>query len=231
MRLAVPSWISGRLWRRRWEQAKEKAAGTPLEIYYRASPPAEDVELDEVAIIALDFESDGLGEDAALLEAGWVGMDLASIDLSTARRERIRARDALQETAVTIHQITDSQAAKGRPEKDVVDELVEKLAGKIILAHFAQIEAGFLNAVCQRQYDAPFVGHFVCTMQLEQRWFPKERAADGLRLGKLRAAYGLPQYRAHDGLTDAIACAELFLAQLARSGAKDLKLSDILMRG
>ena len=79
--------------------------------------------------------------------------------------------------------------------------------------------------------DFESVGRFICTMQLEDRWFPKERTADGLRLGKLRAQYGLPYYRAHDGLTDAMACAELFLAQCARRQTENLMMEDVLMRG
>ena len=231
MKLSTPRWITQRLWQRRWDQAREQAAGTPLEAYYAQPRLNEDTPLAETGIIAIDFESDGLGEDAALLEAGWTGMDHQSIDLSTARRERIAAYNPLQEVAVTIHQITDSQAAEGRPEREVLDELIGVLAGKTILAHFAQIEAGFLDAACQRQYGAPFVGRFICTMEIEQRWFPKPRTAEGLRLGKLRAQYGLPQYRAHDGLTDAIACGELFLAQVARRNASDLTLGDLLMCG
>lgn len=219
------------MWQRRWDQARELSLGTPLETYYARPSLSEDTPLEEIPFIAIDFESDGLGADAALLEVGWTGMDRQSIDLSTARRERIAANDPLQEIAVTIHQITDTQAAEGRSERDVLDHLIGILTGKAMLAHFAQIEAGFLDAACQRQYGTPFVGRFICTMELEQRWFPKARTADGLRLGKLRAQYGLPQYRAHDGLTDAIACGELFLAQLARSNSSDLRLGDVLMRG
>lgn len=229
MTLDKPGWLSRRLWRRRWQKAKALAAGTPLERYYEHPLPDDDAPLDTISIIAIDFESDGLGTGAALLEAGWTAANSQSVNLASARRERIAPSNPLQETAVTIHRITDSEAVLGRPERMVLDELVGILAGSIILAHCAQIEAGFLDAACQRQYGAPFVGRFICTMQLEERWFPKTRTADGLRLGKLRAQYGLPQYRGHDGLTDAIACGELFLAQLAKRNLPGLTLRDVLL--
>ncbi|SIN59687.1 DNA polymerase-3 subunit epsilon [Parasphingorhabdus marina DSM 22363] len=229
MKLSAPRWLTQGLWQRRWNQAREQSAGTPLEAYYSNTLPDPDHLVDDIEIIALDFESDGLGTDAALLEAGWTGMNSRAIDLSTAHRERIAALDPLQEVAVTVHRITDSAAAEGRPEREVLDELTGILSGKVLLAHFARIEAGFLNAACYRQYGTPFVGQYICTMELEERWFPAPRTADGLRLGKLRAQYGLPQYRAHDGLTDAIACGELFLAQIARRGSPNLKLQDVVM--
>lgn len=230
MRGSGQGWIGRRRWQRQLDEARDRAKGTALDSYYHTPFPELDDPLDEVPIIALDFESDGLSDDAALLEAGWTGLKGKAINLSTARRERIKATDRLQDKAVTIHQITDTAALAGRPESEVLAELIEILSGKAILAHCAQIEAAFLNAACLRQFSVPFVGRFICTMQLEERWFPRARTADGLRLGKLRASYGLPQYRAHDGLTDAIACGELFLAQRARRDTDRLCLLDVLMR-
>ncbi len=231
MRLGLPDWISDRYWQRSWDKAQATARGTAAEGYYAAPPPEPGSALDSATLVALDFESDGLGETAALLEAGWVELRHDTIHLATARRERIGAVEALQESAVVIHQITDSAAARGRAEADVLGELLSVLAGRVVLAHCAQIEAAFLNVACQRQFGIPFVGRFICTMELEQRWFPRPRAADGLRLGKLRSGYGLPSYRAHDGLTDAIACAELFLAQRASNQSVAITLRDVLMRG
>ena len=42
-----------------------------------------------------------------------------------------------------------------------------------------------------------------------------EASPDELRLWRARRRYGLPRYRAHDALIDALACAELYLAQTA----------------
>ena len=108
--------------------------------------------------------------------------------------------------------------------------ILPQLAGRVLVAHFAQIEAAFLDAACQRIYGAPFVAPFICTFQLETRWFPAPRKNDHLRLGHLRAAYNLPSYTAHDGLIDAIACGELLLAQRAMKGAARARVADIVMR-
>jgi DNA polymerase III subunit epsilon len=97
-----------------------------------------------------------------------------------------------------------------------------------LVAHFSQIEAAFLDAACRRVYHAPFVAPFICTVQLENRWFPALRQTDALRLGKLRSAYNLPPYAAHDGLIDAIACGELLLAQRARKGAEQVPLANMI---
>lgn len=225
-----PDWLADKAFRRAFEKAKIAARGTPLDAYYRADVPALQSDLDALPLVALDFETDGLARTAQILEAGWVGLSGGAVQLASAGQIRVRATSRLQESAVVIHQITDDAAAHGVPEADMLANLVAALAGKPVVAHAAQIERHFLNAACQRCFGAPFVGRFICTMALEQRWFDRPRAPDGLRLGKLRAGYGLPAYRAHDGLTDAIACAELLLAQLARRRSAGLVLGDVLLR-
>lgn len=230
MKLGWQNWFQEKRFAAHWDRAKEAAQSTPMADYYSAPVQADQL-LNDAPLIALDFESDGLEEDAQLLEAGWVAVEGGAVKLNSARRLRIRAESRLQGSAVIIHRITDDAAAEGQSEQDVLLALLADLKGAAILAHAAFIEQSFLNAACLRCFGVPFVGRFICTMQLEERWFPRERTADGLRLGKLRAQYGLPYYRAHDGLTDAMACAELFLAQCARRRTENLVLADVLMRG
>lgn len=220
----------GRL-RRAFTRAAQQAPPGPLGDYYSHGLAALDTPLCDASMVAIDLETDGLeAQDSAILEAGLVGMDAARIDLASARRIRIRPDRALSAQSVVIHGITDDAAATAIAEPDALAELLPQLAGKVLVAHFAEIEAGFLDAACRRVFGAPFIAPFICTMRLEARWFPRERAADGLRLGKLRARYGLPAYHAHDGLVDAIACGELLLAQLAHHGGANLAIADLLRR-
>jgi DNA polymerase-3 subunit epsilon len=59
----------------------------------------------------------------------------------------------------------------------------------------------------------------VDTFELERRvvagGWGAEPARGALRLWTARERRGLPVYRAHEALTDALACAELYLAQRA----------------
>lgn len=217
--------------RRRFSAAAKSAPPGPLRAYYDAGLPLFDAPVEELHAVALDLETDGLDFGAsAILEAGLVEMSLAGLHTDTAVRLRLRPRAALSPSSVIIHRITDDALADAMDEPDALALLLARLAGKPVVAHFAEIEAGFLNAACKRVYGAPFVAPFICTMQLETRWFPRDRAADGLRLAKLRSGYRLPPYRAHDGLTDALACGELLLAQIAHRDAEGLTLASLLRR-
>lgn len=217
--------------RRKFEQAARIAPSGPLADYYAAGLPAYETPLAEVALMAIDLETDGLNfTQSAILEAGLVEMRDRRIISGTARRIRLRPPGDLEPGSVVIHGLTDDALLDAQDEADALAELLPLLTGKVPVAHFAEIEAGFLDAACRRVYGAPFVAPYICTMQLENRWFPRTRAADGLRLAKLRAAYRLPAYRGHDGLVDALACGELLLAQIAHHRHDDLLLGDVLRR-
>jgi len=204
-------------WRmkRAFAAAARAAPKGPLADYYAAGLP--DLSVADAPMAAIDLETDGLNpKNDPILEVGYVAMRAGFIDLSSALRLRIKPKFALRREAVIVHRITDDAIASAQTEAETLAMLLPRLAGRVLVAHFAQIEAAFLDAACQRLYGAPFVAPFICTFQLETRWFPAVRQSDELRLGRLRAAYSLPQYTAHDGLIDAIACGEVMLAQRAR---------------
>lgn len=217
--------------KRAFDRAAQHTPPGPLQDYYRAGLPDFDAPISRVPLAAIDLETDGLDMAShALLEAGIVDMDWQAIHSRTARRIRFRADAALNPGAVVIHLITDDAAAAALPVEQALAGVLAACSGKVLVAHFAQIEAGFLDAACRRTYGTGFIAPFICTMQLETRWFPRQFAQDGLRLAKLRGRYGLPPYRGHDGLTDALACAELLLAQLAHGPRPDPRLADLIRR-
>ncbi|WP_172799853.1 exonuclease domain-containing protein [Croceicoccus bisphenolivorans] len=216
----LSNWLSGSgRFARRFEAARRLAPDGPLRAFYDAGYPTFSTPLAQVPLVALDLETDGLDfRGSAILEAGLVEMAHDRIFAGTGKRIRIRPPEALSEQSVVIHRITDDALAGELDEAEALSRLLPLLAGKPVVAHFSEIESGFLDAACRRVFGAPFVAPFICTMALENRWFPRQRAADGLRLAKLRAGYGLPAYRAHDGLVDALACGELLVAQIAAHG-------------
>ncbi|OCC22445.1 hypothetical protein MB02_16950 [Croceicoccus estronivorus] len=223
---------SGEWWlRRRFAKAARSVPEGPLRDFYDAGMVRFSTPFEELEMVALDLETDGLDfTGSAILEAGLITLRGSGIMADSAVRIRFRPTGPLSQSSVVIHRITDDALAEALPEEEALALLLRQLAGKPLIAHFADIEAGFLDAACRRIFGAPFIAPFICTMQLEARWFPRPRAEDGLRLGKLRAGYHLPAYRAHDGLTDALACAELLLAQISHRGASGLTLGNLITR-
>ncbi len=188
----------------------------------------------EVCFVALDLENTGLDpRHHDVLSVGLVELQCGLLDLSSACRRLVQPTRAIPEESAVVHHITDDHAAHGASLTPVFHFLLQRLAGKVLVAHHAQMETGFLNACCQRLYNSPFLIPVVDTQWLARRTLERRnlpyRASD-LRLAALRAEYNLPRYRAHDALSDALAAGELFAAQLAeRQRGGRLRLSEVLL--
>ncbi|WP_435200987.1 exonuclease domain-containing protein [Janibacter sp. GS2] len=206
---------------RRREDAVAAAPPGPLRDYLSTPFPDPGTPLDEVPLLALDVEATGLDVEAdRVIAVGWVPVDGLAIDLSGAQRRILATRREVGQSA-TVHGLTDDALAAGDLPIDVLAQLLEALAGRVLLAHHASIEVGFLAAACRRVYGVPFVASSVDTLALHRRVLTDGVGAQpdplpgSLRLWAARERYGLPRYRAHEPLTDALACAELYLAQVA----------------
>ena len=163
-------------------------------------------------------------------------MDGRAVRLAGAARLIVRPDGDVGQSAV-VHRLTDDVVQGGAPLQDAVERILAELAGRILLAHHSVIETGFLAVACQRIYgQAPKLAS-VDTLLLHERVVTatlphgQEPAAGSLRLWAARDRYGLPPYGAHDALVDALACAELYLAQTAELGAtRELLARHVLTR-
>ncbi len=182
----------------------------------------------------MDLETTGLDPRTdEIVSVGWVALTGERIDLSTAAHRLVLPTRALPEQSTVIHAITDDVAARGAPPPVVVAELLSVLAGKVLVAHNASFELAFVRAACARAFGGRFLSPAVDTLALGLRALQRRDAAFApreLRLHALRRRHNLPRYRAHDALSDALAAAELFLAQLARLGGdRAVPLSRVLL--
>ena len=196
-----------------------KAAPGIMQEYLSTPLPVKNSSCREVDIVALDLETTGLDPKRdSILSYGLVHMQRMSILLETSQHELIAVPEEIPEETAVIHGITDDVSAEGRPLEEVLPELLSQLAGKVMLAHYAKIEQNFIDVACRNLYGAPFVIRTIDTLVLAQRLFEVRNhtiQTGNLRLFNLRPQYNLPQYRAHNALSDAVATAELFLAMAA----------------
>jgi DNA polymerase III subunit epsilon len=188
---------------------------------YLATPfPDRGADFRGVEFVALDLETTGLDPRAdEVLSIGMVALRGQRIDLGTAGHYLIAPTRAVPERSAVIHKITDDRAAQGRPLAEVLPLVLSRLAGRVLLGHYVRVEREFLDAACRRLYGAGFLIPLADTEALVRRWLTqRDQAIAGrdLRLHALRERYGLPRYKAHDALTDALATAELFCAFVAK---------------
>lgn len=201
-------------------------AAPVLRQFYRALPPSADTPLAQVSLAALDLETTGLDPRRdAIVSLGLIPFDLARIRLAESRYWVVKPDTGLAPESVRFHHITHSQVEQAPPLSQVLAELLDAMTGRVMVVHYRPIERAFLDRAARRLLGGPLSFPVIDTMQLEARyqrraalglwrWWHGQRQAS-LRLADARRRYGLPAYRAHHALTDALATAELLQAQVA----------------
>ncbi|MEZ5476467.1 MAG: exonuclease domain-containing protein [Thiolinea sp.] len=203
--------------------------------HYLETPlPDKASRLDEVEFLTLDFETTGLdARKEAILSMGYSRVAQNRLLMRHCVHRIIRLNIPLPAESVVIHQITDDRMQSGIPMHDALHELVENMAGRVLLVHYANIERSFLQAAMKRVYGRVLPFLMVDTLALEMRRLNRLQQpirGNQLRLANLREQYSLPRYGAHDALEDALATAELFLAEWQNllQGNPRLRLGDVL---
>lgn len=210
-----------------------KAPTGALKEFLSVPFPEPSTPFNQVSILSVDFETTGLHAISdKLLSIGFVGLKNGQIKLGESYHQIINTQQRLKQDNVLIHRITDAKQAEGLPLEAVVEALLKALAGKVMLVHFARIEKQFLQQACLELYGLAPIFPIIDTLTLAKRRLDKYDVAydpSELRLSNLRKHYRLPNHFAHNALNDAVATAELLLAQLSyREHPEKLKLKKLL---
>jgi len=205
----------------RRRQSLRNAPSGPLHDYLATAFPARNADYRDLEFVALDLETTGLdASQDEILSIGLVSLKAGRIELASAEHYLVAPLGPIPEASATLHHITDDTAAAGAALPEVLPRLLSRLGGRVLLGHHVGLEQAFLDAACRRLYGAGFLAPLVDTEDLIQRWLERRNEAFGghqLRLHALRERYGLPRYKAHNALIDALATAELFCAFVARA--------------
>jgi DNA polymerase-3 subunit epsilon len=118
-----------------------------------------------------------------------------------------------------VHGLT-AEMLEGQPcFADVVDELIEVLRGRTLVAHNAGFDYSFLAAEAELVGAELPIDTAMCTVELARRL---ELGTENLRLETLAAHWGVTQMKPHDALDDALVLAQILKPTLAR--ARDRKV-------
>lgn len=200
------------------KRALTKAPKGPMKDFLSVAFPDNNLPLDQISILAVDFETTGLDSNKdQLLSIGYVEIKQGKVLLSTATHIIIKCEQDLSADNVAIHQITDQEKDEGVPLVEAIEQLLTDLAGKVMLAHYAKIEKTFLNQACLQCFGSSPIYPILDTLAIAKKRLDKTNQAydpSQLRLGALRDSFLLPTHYAHNALNDAVATAELILAEV-----------------
>lgn len=207
----------------RWVLAWRCAPG-PLKDYYKVDTPVFDTPVDEANLLAVDIEATGLDSmQDEIVSIGFVPIVRGRILLAEAGYVVVRPERPVSEEAARTHGLLDGRLAEAARLEDVLPTFLQALTGRLPVAHHAPTEQAFLSRACEKLYGHPLLVPYLDTIAIERRRLDpgrEGRGEGGLNLAACRERYNLPRYRAHDALSDAVAAAELFLAQAAHYGGR-----------
>lgn len=211
--MMIKNWLAQKKFQRQLKQFQQSS----LADYY--SPPIiSDCLFEDTEFLVLDFETTGLSpKKDRVLSIGYTTLSKQRIKLGQSAHFYIRHTDMIPDETVIIHHITEQEAASGIPIQDVFPLLLQQLSGKVLVAHFADIEVGFLQQIAKAVYQTQLPLLTVDTLQIAYQSKYKQSVhipTNALNLFTLRENYQLPRYKAHNAMSDAIATAELLLAQI-----------------
>jgi len=186
---------------------------------------------DSVDYWSIDLETGGFAAKRdAILAVGMVPVRRGIIRLREAYRTLVRPEDgrSIDPESVKAHQLVWGEVQEAPPLPEVLAEVDRRLREGVMLVHFQGIEVPFLKRACKRLGVAWASPAVVDTFHLLRQAAASRQPdlAHGrleLNLSRARREYGLPDYEAHDPLTDAVATAELFLVLRRVLGARTLR--------
>lgn len=196
-----------------------------LKAFYGAGCVAPETPVADVPLVAMDFETTGLDPNQhSIVSIGLLPMSLQRIYSRDARHWVVRPPLPLHQQSVTIHGITHTEIDQAPDLGDIIGELLSALAGKVVIVHHRGIERPFLDVAMQWRLSEGIRFPVIDTMAIEAQvnprrqpnWFRRLQGRQPLsiRLSDSRTRYGLPHYAPHHALSDALASAELFQAQV-----------------
>lgn len=226
-------------WPTSFRRLAESAKDARLKAFYAAGVVAGDTPLHAAPLLALDVETTGLDPVRdGIVSIGLVPMGLDRIRASATRHWILKPRVALAAESVTVHGITDTQVEAAPDLLRILDDLLQQLAGQVMVVHCSAIERQFLDHALRVRIGEGIAFPTIDTMELEARLHrrrpgllarllgrrPPQRS---IRLADSRRRYGLPRYRPHHAATDALSSAELLQAQVAHRFTPDTAIREL----
>jgi DNA polymerase III subunit epsilon len=120
----------------------------------------------------------------------------------------VRPRRMPGAETIRIHGLRPTDLEEAPALADVLDELLAALSGRIMVAHVATIERGFLDRAF-REHGVRLRGELVDTARLATTVLGRD---DAIGLGDLAGRLGLPVHRPHHAEGDALTTAQAFIA-------------------
>ncbi len=228
---------TGDRWPEHFDQLSARSRDMRLQRFYAAGTVTADTPITNTPLIAMDFETTGLdAEQNDIVSIGIVPFSIHRIFCRESAHWVVKPDQKLTEGSVVIHGITHTEVNVAPDIESILEALLAAITGRIVVVHYRHIEREFLAQALLQRLGENIEFPVIDTMALEQHILYRRQSildrilnqpVGPLRLDDCRERYGLPHYQAHHALTDALATAELFQAQIAHHYGEETLLGEL----
>jgi DNA polymerase-3 subunit epsilon len=197
----------------------------------------------EASYSVLDVETSGLNARRdVILSIGLVEIDDGRIRMDHSWYTLVRPPEQFQVSAesIRVHGLLVRDVQQAPPATEVLPELVRRLAGRVLVVHFASIDIDFLSRALRSSFGIKLRGPAIDTVRLAGALNQRNQVINSnhvheqvtMKLSSLAKQAGLPVHSQHNALSDALTTAQLFLWQATRFQQKGTcTLHDLLRAG
>lgn len=210
------NWLSMRRFYWRMQARKHKMKQNAILQCWKHENIDKNAPWHDVEYCVIDIEASSLNPHIGeILSIAWVIIKQGKICLDNSEQYYLKPKYAVGESA-TVHQIRDCELQDGISLDAMFGYLFRAATNRVLIFHHAPFDMGYLHKFCFYEYGLPMLWPVVDTLRIEKKRLEQKRnviSPNALRLASCRVRYNLPSYPAHNALHDALATAELFMAQ------------------
>jgi DNA polymerase-3 subunit epsilon len=183
-------------------------------IYAAARLPSRATPWAEVPYAVVDLETTGLDpRHDEIISFAAVPIDFGRIVVGGTRTATIRPERMPPPETIRIHGLRPHDLAGAPPLEQALDTIAAALAGRVVVAHAAWVERGFLTRALKSaglKLRRPVLDTAAMAVRVLRKRPPGKEEA--LPLSDSARMLGLPVHRPHIAEGDALTTAQLFLA-------------------
>ncbi len=193
---------------------------------YRETPfPEASTPWREADFSVVDLELTGLDPSTdEIVSFAAITIAAGTVQLNDALHRLVRPRRMPDADTTRIHGLRESDLADAPPLDDVLDELLTALTGRVLVAHVAMVEVGFLRRALETRgldlsnpvVDTAGLAEELRRLQREPPLASEAETGSGTvsspGLSRVARSLGLPVHRPHHADGDALTTAQVFLA-------------------
>jgi DNA polymerase III subunit epsilon len=187
----------------------------------------------ETDFTVIDFETTGL--DPArdeIISFATVTVSDGRVRLDDARYELVRPKQMPGWDTIRIHGLREADLEDAPPLSEQIGKLLVALTGRILVAHVAAIERGFLEAALQPHglvLRNPIVDTAALAAELNRRRRKPPPKREPVSLDDMARSLGLPVHRRHTADGDTLTTAQAFIALAAHLDAFEPQTVETLL--